>query len=450
MAHISPSHRCIAPGSLQLAPVHVGITATAAADGRPRVKHSPRDLADADLASPDPCTSNLQTSRELLTGKSSMENGKQAAAQQVITPWLVESGGADLEYHKICQEFGASLISQDLVRRVERLTKAKAYRFLRRGIFFAHRDLEALLDHYEASQPFYLYTGRGPSSEALHLGHLVPFHFTAWMQRTFKVPLVIQLTDDEKFLWRGLSLPESERLAFENAKDIIACGFDPDLTFIFSDYDYIGGDFYWNITQIQRLVTFNSVRSIFGLAGDDSIGKIAFPAIQAAPSFPSSFPHIFHDAASSSKNVKCLIPCAIDQDPYFRMTRDGDSGKMSASDQTSAVFVTDTPEEIKGKVYKHAFSGGKDTLEQQLSEGADLSTDVPFKWLSFFLEDDEELADIGRRYATGDRAMLTGHVKQRLVEVLTDLVQQHQKARAAVTDADVHHFMAVRPMTHPI
>lgn len=25
---------------------------------------------------------------------------------------------------------------------------------------------------------FYLYTGRGPSSEALHLGHLIPFHFT--------------------------------------------------------------------------------------------------------------------------------------------------------------------------------------------------------------------------------------------------------------------------------
>ncbi|KAK9858034.1 hypothetical protein WJX84_008245 [Apatococcus fuscideae] len=412
MAHISPSHRCIAPGSLQLAPVHVGITATAAADGRPRVKHSPRDLADADLASPDPCTSNLQTSRELLTGKSSMENGKQAAAQQVITPWLVESGGADLEYHKICQEFGASLISQDLVRRVERLTKAKAYRFLRRGIFFAHRDLEALLDHYEASQPFYLYTGRGPSSEALHLGHLVPFHFTAWMQRTFKVPLVIQLTDDEKFLWRGLSLPESERLAFENAKDIIACGFDPDLTFIFSDYDYIGGDFYWNITQIQRLVTFNS-------------------------------------------NVKCLIPCAIDQDPYFRMTRDvaprlGGLRKDECKRPDQRCLRHRHARGDQGESLQARLLWGKDTLEQQLSEGADLSTDVPFKWLSFFLEDDEELADIGRRYATGDRAMLTGHVKQRLVEVLTDLVQQHQKARAAVTDADVHHFMAVRPMTHPI
>ena len=53
---------------------------------------------------------------------------------------------------------------------------------------------------------------------------------------------------------RNLDQQESERLAFENAKDIIACGFDRDLTFIFSDYAYMGGDFYRNITRIQRCV----------------------------------------------------------------------------------------------------------------------------------------------------------------------------------------------------
>lgn len=43
---------------------------------------------------------------------------------------------------------------------------------------------------------------QGPSSASLHLGHLVPFMFTKWLQDAFNVPLVIQLTDDEKFLWR--------------------------------------------------------------------------------------------------------------------------------------------------------------------------------------------------------------------------------------------------------
>jgi hypothetical protein len=49
-----------------------------------------------------------------------------------------------------------------------------------------------------------------------------------------------------------------------------------------------------------------------------NIGKHAFPAVQAAPSFPAAFPHIF----GNQTQVPCLIPCAIDQDPYFRMTRD--------------------------------------------------------------------------------------------------------------------------------
>ena len=43
---------------------------------------------------------------------------------------------------------------------------------------------------------------------------------------------------------------------------------------------------------------------------------------------------------------------------------------MSASDPNSAIFVTDTPKQIKNKVNKHAFSGGQDTKELQLQHGA--------------------------------------------------------------------------------
>lgn len=79
--------------------------------------------------------------------------------------------------------------------------------------------------------PFYLYTGRGPSSGAMHLGHLIPFLFTQWLQQAFDVPLVIQMTDDEKFLWKGDYDPATgdnlmyyRQLTTENVKDIIACG----------------------------------------------------------------------------------------------------------------------------------------------------------------------------------------------------------------------------------
>lgn len=80
------------------------------------------------------------------------------------------------------------------------------------------------------------------------------------MQDAFKVPLVIQLTDDEKAIWKNLSVDEARRLARENAKDIIACGFDVSRTFIFADFDYVGGAFYRNIVQIARCVTYNQVR----------------------------------------------------------------------------------------------------------------------------------------------------------------------------------------------
>jgi len=71
-------------------------------------------------------------------------------------------------------------------------------------------DFNLILDRYEKGQPFYLYTGRGPSSDSMHMGHLIPFMFTAyaflrashssrltrlsWLQKVFNCPLVIQIT----------------------------------------------------------------------------------------------------------------------------------------------------------------------------------------------------------------------------------------------------------------
>ncbi len=60
-----------------------------------------------------------------------------------------------------------------------------------------------------------------------------------YLQDVFDVPLVVQMTDDEKFLWKDLTVEEANRLAFENAKDVIACGFDIEKTFIFSDIEYM-------------------------------------------------------------------------------------------------------------------------------------------------------------------------------------------------------------------
>lgn len=66
--------------------------------------------------------------------------------------------------------------------------------------------------------------------------------------------------------------------------------------------------FYANVIRIQKSVTYNQVKGIFGFGDGDVIGKIAFPAVQAAPCISSTFPFIFGD-----NKIPCLVPCAIDQ-----------------------------------------------------------------------------------------------------------------------------------------
>ncbi|NWV20558.1 SYWC protein, partial [Origma solitaria] len=385
--------------------------------------------------------------------------------EDLVDPWNVQTSNAKgVDYDKLIVRFGSSKIDTDLINRIERATGQKPHHFLRRGIFFSHRDMDQVLDAYENKKPFYLYTGRGPSSQAMHVGHLIPFMFTKWLQEVFDVPLVIQLTDDEKYLWKDMTVEKAYEYARENAKDIIACGFDVNKTFIFSDLDYLGksAGFYKNIVKVQKHVTFNQVKGIFGFTDSDCIGKISFPAIQAAPSFSSSFPQIFN----GKENIQCLIPCAIDQDPYFRMTRDvaprigqpkpallhsvffpalqGAQTKMSASDPNSSIFLTDTPKQIKTKINKHAFSGGRDTIEEHRKYGGNCDVDVSFMYLTFFLEDDDRLEQLKQAYTSGE--LLTGELKKVLIETMQPLVAAHQERRKQVTDEIVKQFMTPRKL----
>lgn len=160
----------------------------------------------------------------------------------------------------------------------------------------------------------------------------------------------------------------------------------------------------------------------------DNIGKIHFASIQAAPSFSNSFPQIFGDNSS----IPCLIPCAIDQDPYFRLTRDvaqklkypkptllhakffpalqGPQTKMSASDPNSSIFMTDTIGQIKNKINKHGFSGGQETEEEHRRLGGNPDVDVSFQYLSFFLDDDDELESIATVSGSGHAVALNPSV----------------------------------------
>ncbi|KAF8319420.1 tryptophanyl-tRNA synthetase [Clavulina sp. PMI_390] len=363
-----------------------------------------------------------------------------------------------IDYDKLIEQFGTRKIDDELLKRFEALTGQKPHPLLRRGLFFSHREFGRILDLYEKGKPFYLYTGRGPSSGSMHLGHLIPFMFTKWLQDVFDVPLVIQLTDDEKFLFKHDLKPEDvQKFARENAKDIISCGFRLDRTFIFSDFDFVGGAFYKNVVKISRCITVNQSRATFGFQDTDSIGKLHFVSVQAATSFSNSFPQIF----GTKSDIPSLIPCAIDQDPYFRLTRDvavklkypkpalihakfipalqGPQTKMSASDPNSTIYMTDTASQIKNKINKHGFSGGRDTEEEHRRLGGNPDVDVSFQYLKFFEEDDAEIERIDREYRAG--TMLTGQLKALCIKAIQERVKLFQDTRAKVTEDVVNQFM---------
>lgn len=387
-----------------------------------------------------------------------------AAQEQKVTPWEVE-GAVDenglsqgIDYNKLIALFGTKKITEETLARFAEVTGAEPHPFLKRGVFFSERDLHRILDLYEHGEPFFLYTGRGPSLDSLHLGHMVPFIFTKWLQEVFDVPLVIELTDDEKFLFKQkLTIADVKGFAVANAKDIIAVGFQPENTFIFSDLGYMNPAFYENVVRTSRQITTSTAKAVFGFQDHDSIGKLHFASVQIATAFPLSFP----DVLGLPEKTPCLIPCAIDQDPYFRVCRDvadklrfskpslihakffpalqGASTKMSASDTTTSIFMDDTPKQIQKKINKYAFSGGRATLEEHRELGGRIEVDVAYQYLSFFSDDDAKLAALADGYTKGE--IMSSEMKKECIAVIQEYVAAYQARRAQVDEAVIDSFM---------
>jgi tryptophanyl-tRNA synthetase len=348
-----------------------------------------------------------------------------------ITPWEVEGR---VDYEKLVKEFGLKEIDEDILEKIRGFTK-DLHVLLRRKYFFAHRDLDITLKEAKTNC-FFLYTGRGPSGP-MHIGHLIPFMFTKWFQEKFKVNVYVELTDDEKFLEpkRRLSLEETRRWVYENVLDIIAVGFDENRTFIFQDTEYIR-NMYPLAIKIAKKINFSTVKAVFGFTNETNIGLIFFPSLEIVPTF-------FEDKI-------CLIPAAVDQDPFWRLQRDvadalgkkksaqihskflppltGIEGKMSSSKPETSIYLTDDEKTVREKIYKHAFSGGQPTVELHRKLGGNPDIDVSFQWLKIlFEEDDNKLKKIEEDYRSG--RLLTGELKDILIEKLVKFLQEHQRKR---------------------
>ncbi len=353
-----------------------------------------------------------------------------------VTPYEVEG---DVDYKKLVKEFGLSIIDENLLNRIKKHTK-ELHPMLTRGVFFAHRDLKWILDEYEKGNKFFLYTGCGPSGP-IHLGHLQAWYFTKWLQDKFNVELWFQFTDDEKFLYKNLSYEEIQKWMYENMLDIIAVGFDPEKTHFIIDTKH-ASLMYPEAIKVAKKITFSMIKATFGFNDSNNIGSIFFTSVQAVPAF---LPSII-----KKKKMPCLIPHAVDQDPHFRLTRDilprlghykpasiqcsflppltGRQGKMSSSEASKGILSIDNAKTIANKINKYAFSGGQHTLEEHKKLGGNPDVDVPFQYLRYmFEEDDEKLNQIYNDYKSGK--MSTGELKKYTIEKITKFLKEHQKRR---------------------
>lgn len=355
-----------------------------------------------------------------------------------VTPYDV-SGKVD--YGRLIKEFGVEKISPALLKKIEKHAR-EVHFMLERGIFFAQRDLNWLLEQYEKGNKFFLYTGRAPSGP-VHLGHVYPWLFTKWLQDKFDVELYFHFPDEEKFLFKqDLSFEDAQKWLYENMLDVIALGFNPKKTFFLIDTRH-ASLMYPEAVKVAKKVTFSMVKSSFGLDESSNIGSIFYTSMQAVPAFLPS--------VLKKKKIPCLIPHGIDQDPHFRLTRDilpklghykpasiqcsflppltGTEGKMSASALPQhVIYTTDSPSEVKNKINKYAFSGGRDTLEEHRKHGGNPDIDVSYQYLRMlFEEDDKKLKKIYDDYKSGK--MTTGELKKYTIDKINSFLEKHQKAR---------------------
>ncbi len=356
-------------------------------------------------------------------------------AEMKVNPYDVEG---KIDYDRLIKEFGIKKINQKLLKRIKNIT-GEVHPYLRRGIFFAHRDLEKLLDAYDKGEKFFLYTGCGPSGP-VHLGHYSIWSFVKWLQDKFDVELWFQFTDDEKFLYKNKSYEEIQEWMHENMLDVIALGFNPRKTHFLIDTKH-AGIMYPEAIKVAKKITFSTIKSSFGFTDSNNIGSIFYTSMQTVPIF---LPNVLNN-----KSEYCLIPLAVDQDPHFRISRDvvqklghkkpvilhakfmspltGISGKSSSSDSGKAILMTDNSKTVKNKINKHAFSGGQETVEEHRAKGGNVDVDVACQWLKYFEHDDEKLAEIYDKYSKGE--LLSGEVKKILIEKINKILSEHQKRR---------------------
>lgn len=352
-----------------------------------------------------------------------------------VTPWEVKG---NIDYDKLIREFGISPLPK--------LPKQIENNFLfRRGIVYGHRNFENILNTIKERKRFVMMTGLMPSGK-FHFGHALVLKQILFYQ-SLGAKIYIAVADLEAYNTRNPNLSELKKTAIEEYLiNYIALGLNyKNCDFYFQSNRSKGAKksnaYYSLANKASRYVTFNEIKAIYG---DITPGKLSSALLQV-----SDMLHAQLDEFEGK--VPVVVPVGSDQDAHIRLAHDIvnrmkdykfiqlsstynlflsglKGGKMSSSDITSYIALTDSLDEASNKIKKYAFSGGQNTIEEHRKKGGNPDIDISYQWLRmFFEEDDKKLEKIYHDYKSGK--LLTSELKEILIEKLNKFLKQHQEKR---------------------
>ena len=217
-----------------------------------------------------------------------------------IDPW--SSKGVE-NYKEICDKFGLDMIDSNKLPNPTHLH--------RRGIIFAHRDLDNVLEAKKAGRPFGVLSGLMPSGQ-IHLGHKMVIDQAKWFQE-LGGDVTITVADLEAHATRGLSLEKCKEYAVkEYISNYAGMGLDPEKTSIY---------FQSERPIVQKLgftlgkkTNLSEMEAIYGFSGDTNLAHVQSPLVQAGD--------IVHPQLEEYGGLRpIVVPVGIDQDPHIRLTR---------------------------------------------------------------------------------------------------------------------------------
>jgi tryptophanyl-tRNA synthetase len=361
-----------------------------------------------------------------------------------IDPW----GSFQIkDYSKLIKEFGIEGFRPLLSKLPDPLVS------MRRGVVFGHRGFGLVAEAIERRKKFVMLTGLMPSGK-FHIGHKMVAEEIIYLQK-HGARTYICVADIEAYNMRNQRLEELRKVAIEEyLLNYIALGLSPKNCDFYFQSDRStnakkSNAYYRMIGMVSRRTTFNEMKSIYG---ELTPGKIVSVFTQVAD--------ILHPQLKEFEG-KCpvVVPVGVDQDPHIKLTRDISSrmkgnkeadlipptsfyhefmpglkgGKMSSSDPTSYIALTDSPETVRNKIMKYAFSGGRGSIKDHRKHGGNPDVDVAYQMLQFGFEpDDRKLKKIHDDYKSGK--LLTGDLKAYAIEKVNSFLKDHQRKRKKARD----------------